>query len=357
MKLYPSMSDIWVKCPAQPSLSKDLPRQEQSDSALEGTCASWLAEMVLTKQVKKCSDLLGKTSPDGWIVDIEMVNYIQEYVDFINGFEGDHSTETYIKFDENVGGKPDHFISTNSHIFIIDLKYGYKIVEPFCNQLTIYACALQKMYPNHAISTCIFQPRAFHPSGHVRKWHPAKEDLKHFSGQFEQAIQRCLGNNPQAHTGRHCKFCPAVGRCSAVSQEIYEFGDQYAFMGGRLTRQPNAGELARELAYAVALNEMISAHCKALSTELTQRKRSGEYIPGWTFKSGYGRRVWNRDPDHVKLLTGFDITKTINMTPSDAEKAGMNPEILRLFSEPSKTKTSLKQITEDDFRNAFKTDT
>ena len=59
----PSASSIWTKCVGYPRLISTLPKgweTRSADPAREGTCAAWVAEMVLTGVAQECHDMIGE---------------------------------------------------------------------------------------------------------------------------------------------------------------------------------------------------------------------------------------------------------------------------------------------------------
>ena len=53
---------------------------QDGDAAREGTCAAWVAELVINGDATCAEDMLGKVHANGWEVDEEMVKHINAYL-------------------------------------------------------------------------------------------------------------------------------------------------------------------------------------------------------------------------------------------------------------------------------------
>jgi hypothetical protein len=351
MNLNPSSAHLWSNCAAQPRLSKDLPKQQPSEYALEGRCATWLAELVLTGQATDCESMIGKAHKDGWVIDQAMAFYIQGYVDKIRSLGGEIHVEERLTFNQNVSGFADVFNVTPSSVIVTDLKYGYKIVEPFDAQPVIYGKSLADMYPDKSITMAIYQPRAFHPRGIYRDWTPTRQDLNQIAERFHRASFEATASHPQASPGEHCKSCPVNDRCGAMMREIYEV---YTLMGGRAARPMSAQELSNEFEFIKRAEDMVVSHRKSLEAEMIARMDNGKNIPGWVREQSYGNRRWKHPRETIMLLTGgFDPAGGSMVTPAEAERQGLHPEIVKNLTETPKTKPRIKRIRKEDFARKF----
>ena len=73
----PSAAHRWTKCSAAPLFASRAGPQPTSDAAREGTCAAWVAELMLTDQPVE----VGMMHENGWEVDPDMIGHMQEYAD------------------------------------------------------------------------------------------------------------------------------------------------------------------------------------------------------------------------------------------------------------------------------------
>ena len=141
-KLRPSAAAQWMRCGLSAYAPLDRP-EEDGDAAREGTCAAWVAELVINGDATDAADLLGRVHKNGWEVDEEMVKHINAYLAILP----EHGRAEVFMQTEQLEGTADH-IGVN---VITDLKYGYRVVEAVGNwQLLTYlwlCCADRQTFP------------------------------------------------------------------------------------------------------------------------------------------------------------------------------------------------------------------
>lgn len=358
LMLRPSGSSIWTQCDAYPRMVSNIPTPPDSDPSREGTCAAWLAELVLTGQIKRCRDAIGMMHANGWVVDSEMVRHIQRYVDMIKSRGGSIHTERRVTLNQMIAGTPDSFavIDRDGILHVDDLKYGYGLVEPERNtQVSIYAGAIVRMLTARGviirrIVIGIFQPRAWHPCGEYRTWAVLPEELMQFVRWIEDRGVLCQNPNPVARPGEHCRYCEAMTTCKASANALYRI---YEDACADVQRHMSASELANELDFLAKIGAIIKGRSEAVMAEATARQAKGEHIPGWHKEPRKGDRKWTMDSASVKTLTGFDVSKPGMMTPKEAEDAGMDPALVsRLTSRPD-LPPKLKRVPKGFYQNLF----
>lgn len=377
--LRPSSADIWTNCAAQPSIVERFVTDDTpSDAAMEGTCAAWLAEMVLTGQAKNCSSLVGEQCPDNnWPVDFTMANHIQDYVDMITRRGGVISAERRVYLNEFINGTPDAYATVkNAPIYcepttdpnavidqsvklngpitlhVDDLKYGYSIVQPTSKQVTIYGGAIynQAVIKPDKIVIGIYQPRAFHVDGIYRTRTLTPPQL---AGEIEQIVlagRRCFESDPQATPGRHCKYCPAAYVCPAISTEMY---DIVTIAQGSTARHMNGQELSNQLEFLVMAEDVLKGMKTSIEAEANARMDAGKHVPGWARERGKGRRRFNTGATMVLLGTGIDPRADKMCTPAELDRRGANPAIMKMITEIPDTKPRLVRMKTEDFARKF----
>lgn len=369
--LRPSSAHIWTKCAAQPSIVKHLIGDVQpSDEAMEGTCAAWLAEMVLTGQVETCRDLVGEVCPENnWPVDDAMANYIQGYCDMITSRGGQMETERRVYLNSFINGTPDAYAVvttiprasfTPQNAFKVtlnvdDLKYGFGIVDPTAEQVVIYGGAIYNelvakgIYPDE-IQFGIYQPRAMHYDGIYRTRTITPQQLL---VEIENIITRgeeCFESDPIATPGSHCKHCPAALVCPANTTEMY---DITTVMNASQARKLSPQELANQLSFIDIAEDMLKGLKRAAHAEANARMTSGEFVPGWGLKRGIGHRRFKVSGDMVKLFTGIDPSSNALCTPKELERRGADIDVLKSITETPETKAKLVPITTADVAKLF----
>lgn len=367
--LRPSSADIWSYCAAQPTIvERFVTDNEPSEEAMEGTCAAWVAEMVLSGQTETCRDLVGEMCPENnWPVDHAMANYIQGYCDMITARGGIMEAERRVYLTDFINGTPDAYAVVtqeprrnpnhlhSSTLYVDDLKYGFGIVSPNSRQVLIYAGALfnELVTKGHApdrIVIGIYQPRAFHHDGiyRTRALTPAQ-----LTAEIEHVIamgRKCFEPEPMATPGRHCKYCDAAHVCPAITTEMY---DIVTMMRGSLARNMTPEELSNQLAFIGIAEDVLKGLKRATEAEATARMESGQRIPGWSMKRGAGRRRFNIDGDMIELFTGIDPYSGNLCTPAELERRGADKEVLKTITETPPTKAKLVPVTTADVAAAF----
>lgn len=359
MQLRPSSAHMWVACAAQPTMAARAPEEVPSDPAREGTCAAWVAEMVLSGQAAKTVDLIGATHPNGWVVTREMANHVQPYVNVMRSYGGTVHVERKVILNNLISGTPDAFAVMDAEgvLRVKDLKYGFLIVEPFRNhQVSIYAGAIIRALAARGVVIrrvilSIYQPRSWHPAGIDREWSVHPEELMAFVHEIEAAGVRTQGPNPKATPGEHCHYCPAMATCPAAAHEAYRVHD---YLVVDQQRHMGATEMAEELLFLEKVEAMITGRRKAVMAEAEARIAKGEFIPGWHMEHRSGKRRFRVPPDVVKFFTGIDPVIKECVSPAELERMGASPTVVAKLSETPRLEPKLKRVTANYYTNLFK---
>lgn len=337
-----------------PRLSSDLP-QIDTDAAREGTCAAWVAEMVLTGQHGTTDDLIGKSHENGWLVDTDMAGLVQGYVDRLRDHGGTVYAERRVYLNQMINGTPDAFaiLGDDGVLRVDDLKFGYGVVEPYKNtQVSIYAGALLRQLnePISRVVIGVYQPRAMHPDGIYRKWEVSVDDLMEFVLWIERRGHECQNPEAEATPGSHCKYCPAAGVCVAIGQTLYE---GFEFMRHRDKVDMTSAEISNELDFVTMMSDMLNGRKSALETEAVTRVMGGEYIPRWGLEERYGQRKFEIDGDAIKLLTGIDPYDKKLCTPAELIRRGASEKTVNDMSTRPRLKPKLSRQADDHFERKF----
>ncbi len=354
MQLRPSAAPIWTKCAAMPRLAAQVPDVPPSDPAREGTCAAWLAEMMLSDQPVET----GIQHPEnGWVVDNAMIHHINGYVEMLRSYGGRIDVERRVRLNTHIAGTPDAFaVLTDGTLRVDDLKYGYVPVEATTPQVTIYAGAILRHMMARGpvvrkVVLGIYQPRAYHPSGVHRTVAMFPEELLSKVHRIEAAGEKCLSDDATATPGTHCRYCPAAGICSAVAHVNYE---TLHHMHHAQARNRTVAELAEELAFVANAEAMLKGVADAVRAEANARMDRGENIPGWMREQGYGQRRWNCSPAMIEMATGLDPTSGKMVTPAELERRGADHETLALLTETPRTAAKLRPVPDGYYERMFK---
>lgn len=349
MILRPSSAHLWINCAGYPRLAATLPPEAPSDPAREGTCAAWVAEMVLTGQAATPTALIGTAHENGWVVDRNMARHIEGYIEVLRSHGGTVYAEQRVVLNALVQGTPDAAaVCDNGTLHVDDLKYGFEIVEPSTPQVRIYAGALYRALiaagvAINRIQLGIYQPRASHPSGVYRTRSMTVQELLADIAMIEAAAQATQSDTAMCRAGEHCRRCDAAGKCFAVAHEVYRAVTQ---MLPAQERHLTAAEMAEELAFLELAEAMFKGRRDAITAEAEARLIRGEHIPGWHIEQGYGQRRWKFDAKTIHMLTGVDPTAGKMVTPAELERQGADPKLLASLTETPRTKAKLKAMPE-----------
>lgn len=345
----PSQAHIWVNCALAPRLFKMAPPEEQSDPAREGTCAAWVAEMVLTGQATDCHALVDQAHENGWVVDSLMANHVQRYVDMLRERGGEIDAERKVRLNDKIAGTPDSFaVVSGNQLFVDDLKYGFEIVEATTPQIVIYAGAILRHVERKGIkikrvTLGIYQPRAYHALGIHRTRSLWPEELTKEVQKIEAAAEAAHSYAVFATPGSHCRRCPGAAYCSAVTHEVYH---AYSRMLNGEQRQMTPSEMADELSFLDTAEAMFKGRRDAVHAEAEARVKRGERIPGWMRESGYGHRKWKVSANTIEAVTGKNPRDTSKLlSPAELERLGANPQVIASLTETPRTKAKLKPVS------------
>jgi len=359
-RFRPSESSYWGNCAAFQRFTRNL-SDVPNDAAREGTCAAWIAEVVLnSNEGISCDDLIGKTHENGWLVDKTMAADIQQYVDLVRSYGGTITAEEYIVASQEplIAGTLDSSITVfdNGILRVPDLKYGRQIVETTAKQLVCYGYGKLMTLPPGSVSEVhlsIYQPRGFHKDGIYRTRVVTPTQLhEEFMELWTMAVESQKPDSI-ATPGPHCSNCKAASGCEALAKTTYNL---VHVITSRTHRDMTPPELSRELDFMDECKKTINARFKAIENEAEARLKH-ESIPGWGLKHKKGNRVFTQSATNVQLLTGVDPwTKSI-CTPAELERRGGGSvefkERVKPLTKQPLTGTQIVRVTENDIAAMF----
>lgn len=359
LDLRPSASHAWVECAASPLFRSHVPPEPPSDATMEGTCAAWLAEVVLKGEVSDIQTMLGESHPENhWIVDQDMIDYISNYVQLMQSRGGNVNAELYVRLNEYIAGTLDcSTANMTDTLFIDDLKYGYLIVNEFRNyQTLIYGIGvvMQMDVKPKWISLGIYQPRASHPQGIYRTWVISIEEL----GQWTEFIfargALCQQPNPIATPGDHCMYCEANASCDALASSCYKLA---SIVESQYQVPLTSNTIGAELDFLDRAERIIKARRNGVVAQAEQMLQSGVYFRNWHLDTGLGNRKFKVEPTVIKAITGINPFKQEVMTPIEVERAGGNSkkikDAVKLLTTRPTTGYKLKRKPDNHFDKLF----
>ena len=365
-KLSASGSKKWMSCPGSVRLESHYPTEQSSPFAAQGTGAHALGEYCLINNIIDVDTQFGKIF-EGIKVDAEMVEAIQQYVDYVNAeAEGSdlYLVEQRVSLSEirdDMFGTADTIVIRNGICNVIDLKYGAGIrVSAFENTQGLYyaagvSMAYGKRYGIHTYKVTIVQPRMDNIS-----------EYEVTAGKLNQWVENELRpavlatENPSAPlnpTAEGCRWCKAKPDCRAFSI----FSMNQAVQGFDFIKpEPKIKEpdfiTPKQLSILYGNLPLMKMFIKTIEDKVLLDLEKGKSVEGYTLVEGRSIRQWKDSAAVEKLLLkrydeGDIFTPRKLISPTKAEKLlGKNDIILEnnVFKPAGKMVVGHEAIKTDD---------
>ena len=362
--LAPSGADQWGpgRCPGSPRLQAQFPEGDGQE-AREGTVAhEYAAQLIQGNHVE-----LGTVHPNGLPVTVDMVEATAEYVTDCRqliarchaeggAFYVEQRVYAHQSINPHVDGTPDFFavFPATREVFLKDYKHGHGYVDAFRNyQLAVYLIAVFETLglgvpdDSWTIHASIYQPRNYHPSGHVRTWRPHGSELELMRGQFAQAAAEALATGALCRVGPWCRYCTAAHACVTLA-EATSYARSHASAAQLHHLDPQ--DLGRELKANRRAMELLKARSEALEEQVLDLVARGERVPGWRGEYRKGRMAWSVPVERVlswcKWL-GVDVSKPGTLTPNQALKLGLTQDMIDAITSTPST-YALAEVSQSD---------
>lgn len=300
-----------------------------SDARREGSAADWVANGVLRGDAGSAAEFDGETAPNGWIVTPDMVRHVQGYIDYCRSRGNVVRAQVPIEIPHLfIRGVADvQVVPDSTTLEVIDLKYGWQIVEPEFNaQLLCEGLALWRPDQHTHVTMTIYQPRPHHPAGKARSWSLDEAELTTAYYWLSRKAMEASSPGAVATVGADwCGVCPGRGRCDALRRAT---GTIFETICGGMVTGLDAGALGAELAFVDQAFDLVKAFRSGVKAEVEARMKRGEHIPGWWFDQPLRDREWTETPEEVEGRTGLDVYKQVLKSPAELEKDGADPDIV-----------------------------
>ena len=374
----PSSAEHWGNCSGQPLAVRHLPDLE-TEPARIGTATHWVCSEVLILvrdhgAPSDCRLFIGAIAPNGVVIDETMAEGAQEFVDEVLAVcrKYDALDRLLVEFRVYMPDiHPDNwgtldaclYLPELGLLFIWDYKNGHGYVDAKENlQLIDYTKGVFNHYnvdgytqQHLRVSIRVVQPFCYYVRGTTRIWDVLATDLRPFWNKLHNTAHE-TDHNPTLTTGPHCRYCKALGRCSATRQARYNFIElvQAPYEIDDMSPRDMAVELGiLEVGIAIAKERK-----EAIELELIHRIRNGAPDSPLTIEAVPGRENWNVPHAQAKALFssfGVDITTEGLLTPKQSLKkapAAVRPMLEAILSKFTKVNNSVKLIPVPESRNA-----
>jgi len=323
-----------------------------------GTAAHELAEWCLKTGINayECLGLVFNK----FTVDLKMAEGVQLYVSFIRDLCRKHKIDPLLEVrvimssvSNNVYGTADCILIVGDHLFIIDYKNGFVVVEAHNNpQAIFYGIAALDTFnlwgTIKKVTLGIVQPNGDHIDGTIRTAELNMSDMGKWQQKFSITVNSAKSKNAPCNAGIWCSHCPASGSCRTRIMRTLNL-----VYGDKPIDEMNSDELAVIYAEASTMRNNI----EKIEDKVLGYAREGKKVEGYKLVRSIQRAKCNDEKgfvaaaikEGVKKETLFN-TKLISMT--DCKRLLPHTMVNKWFTKPP-TSTSL--VKENSSRAAVST--
>lgn len=337
-KLSASGSARWISCSGSVAAEAGYPNTS-SIFADWGTHCHELAEITLLSG-ESAFDWERKNLPENntIVVDREMADTAQQYVDYVRSLKGTLLVEQRVDFSHIVPegfGTCDALVFDGGHLHVVDLKGG-KGVPVYAEENTqglLYALGAVNdygmLYDIDTLTISIVQPRL----DHISEWTISREELDAWGKDIAKAAELALsGDATRTPSEKACQWCKAKATCSALKAKtesvlMSQFDD--------LTPS-NPDTLSDEqLRVALESKKLIVSWLDAVETVVIERLESGKPFKGFKMVAGRSLRAWGDEKKAESMLVealgeekAYEPRKLLSVAKAEKELGKSKAELL-----------------------------
>lgn len=367
-QIAPSALERTVACNGWIQMAEGLPPEPDKPETLEGNAADWVAKQYAQgKEVAYASE----TPIKGYPVDYDMIHGAKLWAATV-GYGSNSGLPVIIERVHPTAcwGEPDgwKYDGIEQILHVPDYKYGFDIVEVFENwQIMAYAAGLLRMLSLNdqvvRIKFTIVQPRAHHPLGPVRSWTVVADEIRAHVNIMHGAAIRALMVKPAPDTiaGPHCMttHCPARLRCPTLQRGAAAIAEWSR--AGESPHEMSPEALGAELTILTGAEDVIRARKEGLEAQAEALIRGGVRVPGFKMQAGGSPLKWNESSTLGEVMGLGNLTfppksmlkppaapnsrNATVITPTQAIKAGVPEELVKVYASP--TPTAMKLVLDD----------
>jgi hypothetical protein len=361
----PSKAHLWSKCALSGAIlagrangytSPHAPDADSTDSRKEASAAYWLAGEWLAHRISPADSPVGITAPNGWLIDAEMAQHVEAYVEYVRGFGGQPVQQGQsVHIGSRISGRIDNahvIIGPGLVVRVFMMKYGWRLVEVEGNaELLCYGIASH--IQGHILELHVYQPRPYHPEGIARSWVIPPDQVDRWREWLDQRAMFAEGvyGTPHGMPGEHCRDCEGRNSCQALAANVYA---AYEMITDTQLGKMDAKQLAAELDFLERAEEVLKHRKAGVEAEAEGRIAGGEFVEGWELVNKTGHRKFSVPMQQVFQMTGIHPYKQADMTPAELERAGAKKDIVKKITYTPTIGRKLARASAKAFERMFK---
>lgn len=336
-----------IECHASYRMCQGLPNPT-NDAAEKGTAAHELGEWCLMTGLN-AYDCLGLKF-NGYIVDEKMAAGVQLFISYVRDLCRKHKVDPMLEervvmrsVGDDVFGSADCIVIVGEHLFVIDYKNGYELVEAINNKQTAFygvACldTFNLWTTIKHVTLVIVQPNSEHKDGDIRSDNYTIQQMYDWQQLFKVTINSARKPDAKFKAGNHCKYCLAAGFCRTRMNYILE----------KVTTEKPVDEFnADEISIVYDEIASIRRTLEKIEDRALQLARSGKNIEGYKLVKAIQRAKCKDEDAFVKaaIKRGYkkgDLFKEPKMRSMTDCKKLMKKDIAlvnQFFVKPPQTTT------------------
>jgi hypothetical protein len=338
--------------------------EPESEEAREGTAAHHYVTEAMQGRVWP----VGTLAPNGVTLTEEMHDCGEVFLDYVAGWGAvqwfvERKLTMHALVHPECEGTPDayHVDFAAHRIAIVDYKYGHRYVDPWRNAQGVnYIAGVLEAHgltrddvKGWEIVFAVIQPRNFHSSGPVREWRALGWQVWEAIDAMREAAYRAKEPNAATKTGPWCRDCSGRHACEAL-RRVGAYALDLA--GSSIPSELSDDALGLQLRHIRAAQKRLEALLSGLEADALARIRRGEKLAGLAIQHGQGRETWNTTAETVLATAdafGINLRKEALLTPKQALKAGMDPDLVKAFAHTPSGEAKVVEVDASAVARAF----